>query len=108
MSGSEVDWRTQGFLGPSQAKNDNKNCGVYVAWVLRQWLRGEEQRAGALLDPLAFMWDVARMLRESPRVDSMPDVGEGEICSDTPSPGTSSKNDMASMLLTPHRNDLEE
>ncbi|KAK0248368.1 hypothetical protein LTS09_016486 [Friedmanniomyces endolithicus] len=60
------------------AANDFVNCGVYVTWVLRHWVRNDDPSAANLTNPLAFLMEILRLLRLSPRVSLLPRVGEVE------------------------------
>ncbi|KAK3067938.1 hypothetical protein LTR53_014871 [Teratosphaeriaceae sp. CCFEE 6253] len=76
--GKHTSWRLEQFPGPVQAANDTVNCGVYVTWVLRHWVRSDDPSAANLTNPLAFLIEILRLLRLSPRVSLLPSVGEVE------------------------------
>lgn len=59
------------------------NCGVYVTWVLRHWLRGDDQSAARLTTPLAFKLEILQLLRLSPTIPVLPPVGGDDACSDS-------------------------
>ncbi|KAK6442637.1 hypothetical protein LTR95_001116 [Oleoguttula sp. CCFEE 5521] len=85
--GGQSVWRLEKFDGPFQAKDDYVNCGVYVTWVLRHWIRGNDLDAASLTCPLAFKMEILRLLRTSPTIAKLPSVGEDDgstdsICSD--------------------------
>lgn len=68
QSKSATPWTFEPFRGPLQHALDSENCGVYVSWVLRQWIQGAEDDAKTQIDPLDFKLDILKLLRESPRV----------------------------------------
>ncbi|KAK3065775.1 hypothetical protein LTR53_018050 [Teratosphaeriaceae sp. CCFEE 6253] len=74
--GEQTSWRLEPFPGPVQAANDAVNCGVYATWVLRHWVRSDDPSAANLTSPLAFLTEILRLLRLSPRVSLLPSVGE--------------------------------
>ncbi|KAK0949983.1 hypothetical protein LTS01_025699, partial [Friedmanniomyces endolithicus] len=76
-------WRLENFAGPLQAKDDYVNCGVYVTWVLRHWIRGDDGGAASLVSPLAFKMEILRLLRMSLTTPVLPPVGEDDARSDS-------------------------
>ncbi|KAK0301730.1 hypothetical protein LTR01_009193, partial [Friedmanniomyces endolithicus] len=76
-------WRLENFAGPLQAKDDYVNCGVYVTWVLRHWIRGDDGGAASLVSPLAFKMEILRLLRMSLTTSVLPPVGEDDARSDS-------------------------
>ncbi|KAK3116875.1 hypothetical protein LTR53_002315 [Teratosphaeriaceae sp. CCFEE 6253] len=74
--GEQTVWRLEQFPGPLQAANDFVNCGVYVTWVLRHWVRSDDPSSANLTNPLAFLIEILQLLRLSPKVSSLPRVGE--------------------------------
>ncbi|KAK0950573.1 hypothetical protein LTR91_025569 [Friedmanniomyces endolithicus] len=76
--GEQTIWRLEQFPGPVRAANDFVNCGVYVTWVLRHWVQNDDPSAANLTNPLAFLMEILRLLRLSPRVSLLPRVGEVE------------------------------
>ncbi|KAK4551545.1 hypothetical protein LTR86_011108 [Recurvomyces mirabilis] len=76
-------WRLEKFDGPFQAKDDSVNCGVYVTWVLRHWIRGNDLDAASLTCPFAFKMEILRLLRTSPTIAKLPSVGEDDVFTDS-------------------------
>ncbi|KAK4551500.1 hypothetical protein LTR86_011141 [Recurvomyces mirabilis] len=81
--GGQSVWRLEKFDGPFQAKDDYVNCGVYVTWVLRHWIRGNDLVAASLTCPLAFKMEILRLLRTSPTIAKLPSVGEDDGSTDS-------------------------
>jgi len=59
------------------------NCGVYVTWVLRHWIRGDDGGAASFVSPLAFKMEILRLLRMSLTTPVLPPVGEDDARSDS-------------------------
>jgi Ulp1 family protease len=60
-------WEIKQLQGPRQKATDDKNCGVYVSWVLYALAQGicvDEERA---LDPLTFRREILHFLGRAPR-----------------------------------------
>lgn len=73
-------------LNPSEGPfhpYDFTNCGVYVSWILRQWVLEKVIRAGSVVDALQFRRDSLALLRNAPRMPGLPEEGESEIASDS-------------------------
>ncbi|KAK1047825.1 hypothetical protein LTR74_017678 [Friedmanniomyces endolithicus] len=90
--GEQTIWRLEQFPGPVQAANDYVNCGVYVIWVLRHWVRSDDPSTAVLKNPLAFLIEILRLLQLSPRVPLLPSVGEIEAHSQISTPGKQSSD----------------
>ncbi|KAK1088984.1 hypothetical protein LTR33_000282 [Friedmanniomyces endolithicus] len=80
--GEQTVWRLDSFPGPVQAVNDHVNCGAYVTWVLRRWVRGEDPSPTGLTHPLAFTVEILKWLRLCSRVPVLPSVDEDKALSD--------------------------
>ncbi|KAK0949603.1 hypothetical protein LTS01_025782, partial [Friedmanniomyces endolithicus] len=62
--------------GPRQAADDVRNCGVYVAWVLREWMHGRPGDAEGFPGHLEFRIEMLRLLRGAFRTPGLPGVGD--------------------------------
>ncbi|TKA25935.1 hypothetical protein B0A54_17419 [Friedmanniomyces endolithicus] len=69
-------WRLEHVHGPRQAADDMRNCGVYVAWVLREWMHGRPGDAGGFPGHLEFRVEMLQLLRGAFRTPGLPSVGD--------------------------------
>ncbi|KAK0886985.1 hypothetical protein LTR02_017653 [Friedmanniomyces endolithicus] len=69
-------WCLEHVHGPSQAADDARNCGVYVAWVLRESMLGRVADAKEFPGPLAFRIEMLHLLRGTLRTSGLPNVGD--------------------------------
>ncbi|KAK0361994.1 hypothetical protein LTR94_021232, partial [Friedmanniomyces endolithicus] len=69
-------WRLEHVHGPRQAADDVRNCGVYVAWVLREWMHGRPGDAEGFPGHLEFRIEMLRLLRGAFRTPGLPGVGD--------------------------------
>ncbi|KAK3063053.1 hypothetical protein LTR53_019081, partial [Teratosphaeriaceae sp. CCFEE 6253] len=78
LRGADGPWVLGSFHGPQQHANDVQNCGFYVAWVLRAWIRGYPAGEDTLEDLLGFRQEVFRLLRDAPRASALPMVDNSD------------------------------
>ncbi|KAK1807967.1 hypothetical protein LTR12_017678 [Friedmanniomyces endolithicus] len=69
-------WRLEHVHGPRQAADDARNCGVYVAWVLREWIHGRPGDAEGFPGHLEFRIEMLQLLRGAFRTPGLPGVGD--------------------------------
>jgi len=62
--------------GPRQAADEVRNCGVYVAWVLREWMHGRPGDAEGFPGHLEFRVEMLQLLRGAFRTPRLPSVGD--------------------------------
>ncbi|KAK0886480.1 hypothetical protein LTR02_018095 [Friedmanniomyces endolithicus] len=53
-----------------------RNCDVYVAWVLREWMHGRPGDAEGFPGPLEFRVEMLQLLRGAFRTPGLPSVGD--------------------------------
>ncbi|KAK0265223.1 hypothetical protein LTS00_018005, partial [Friedmanniomyces endolithicus] len=69
-------WRLEHVHGPRQAADDVRNCGVYVAWVLREWMHGRPGDAEEFRGHLEFRIEMLQLLQGAFRTPGLPSVGD--------------------------------
>jgi hypothetical protein len=60
-------WEIKQLQGPRQKGTDDKNCGVYVSWVLYALAQGISVNEESTLDPLTFRKEILHFLGLAPR-----------------------------------------
>ncbi|KAK0767504.1 hypothetical protein LTR02_018210, partial [Friedmanniomyces endolithicus] len=58
------------------AADDVRNCGVYVAWVLREWMHGRPGDAEEFPGHLEFRIEMLQLLQGAFRTPGLPSVGD--------------------------------
>ncbi|KAK1040438.1 hypothetical protein LTR74_018692 [Friedmanniomyces endolithicus] len=53
-----------------------RNCGVYVGWVLREWMHGRPGDAEGFPGHLEFRVEMLQLLRGAFRTPGLPSVGD--------------------------------